>query len=371
MEPVSSSSSSPAVLRVRRLKNSPASSLLVLQACRKRKAEASEEAEAGGLASIKILKLAATLPAGDCRAEAKEISQIIQRKETPGHSMKELKERYKQSLGDKVSSEQAKVDLTEKRCDKRFKLVSVKREIKLNDLEDWPDTVDQSPQTEKTDNNLFHMYDLVSEDTEKDSVKKVQTIDVNQEKVSCNGVEMIREYVGNKVDPSDGENPYVYDIYYAGDDPEDLTDFDDSLLDGLVSIQPFNSGSDLWYDTTLPEFKYDDDVDSNDEDNEANEYPDEDDDDDDGSYCGYGEDDFDLDMRVKGLAIDDSDDERDELSSDEEDQLLYTKSFKSDSVHHGSAYARFKQKMMKEFYQSKEDEDSEDDDCELFVDDDL
>lgn len=287
--------------------------------------------------------------------------------------MKELKERYKKSLNAKTSSiEQSKTEISEKREDKRFKLVSIKREIKLNELEDWPDSGVQTPQVEKneTSNNLFHIYDLVSEDIDKDVESEGRTVPAGQEKISCNGVEMIREYVSAPVSADKSDSAYVYDLYYTGDDPEDLTDFDDSLLDGLVSIQPFNSGEDLWYDATRSdEFKYDDDIDSNDEDNDRNEYPDEDDED--CSYLGYGDDDFDLDMRVKGLALGGSEDERGDLSSDEEDQLLYTRTFKKDSENHGAAYARFKHKMMREFYGANQDGDSEDDDYEGFVDEDF
>ena len=86
-----------------------------------------------------------------------------------------------------------------------------------------------------------------------------------------------------------------------------LQDFDDSLLDGLVSIQPFNTGDDLVYDEyrdNPDEFKYEDDEDSNDEDNERNEYPDEDDEE--SSFKGYCDDgDLDLEMRVKGRGCQD------------------------------------------------------------------
>ena len=42
------------------------------------------------------------------------------------------------------------------------------------------------------------------------------------------------------------EANYVYDVYYA--EGGELADFDDSLLDGLVSLQPFNTGLDSLYD---------------------------------------------------------------------------------------------------------------------------
>ena len=46
-----------------------------------------------------------------------------------------------------------------------------------------------------------------------------------------------------------------------------------------------------------------------------------------------------------------------ELSSDDEDQLLYTRSFDEDAAQHGSAYARYKQKMAREFYEDEDDDD--------------
>jgi len=158
---------------------------------------------------------------------------------------------------------------------------------------------------------------------------------------------------------AESEYGYVYDVYYSQADggEADSKDFDDSLLDGLVSIQPFNTGDDLVYGEYRDdpdEFKYEDDEDSNDEDNERNEYPDEDDDE--SSYLGYcDDDDLDLDMRVKGLGFRGEDDS--ELSSDDEDQLLYTRSFDEDAAQHGSAYARYKQKMAREFYEDEDDDD--------------
>jgi len=59
---------------------------------------------------------------------------------------------------------------------------------------------------------------------------------------------------------------------------------------------------------------------------------------------------------VKGLGF--CPDDGSELSSDDEDQLLYTRSFDEDSAQHGSAYARFKQRMVKEFYED-DDNDAE------------
>ena len=58
------------------------------------------------------------------------------------------------------------------------------------------------------------------------------------------------------------------------------------------------------------------------------------------------------------MGLCDSDDS-DGLSSDEEDQLLYTKSFDDDVATSGKAFARFKQQMIKEFYQDEDEEDDE------------
>ena len=84
---------------------------------------------------------------------------------------------------------------------------------------------------------------------------------------------------------SEEEYGYVYDVYYTDGLGEEsgvrfvymqcvkksnvfFQDFDDSLFDSLVSIHPFNSGDDLFYDEYRDdpaEFKLDDDEDSNDE----------------------------------------------------------------------------------------------------------
>ena len=133
-----------------------------------------------------------------------------------------------------------------------------------------------------------------------------------------------------------------------------------------MSIHPFNSGHGLFheYRDDPDEFKYEDDEDSNDEFNDKNDYPDdEEDDDDDRYYCGYdddGEKDLGCGMRGLGLASSESDG----LSSDEEDQLLYTRSFDEDvAARSGAAYAKFKQRMLKEFYEDEDEEEALDDDC--------
>jgi len=356
-----SNSPGPALLRVKRLKTQQPSSMLVLSARKRKASDTFDDADKTDVGSdIKILKLAATLPVQqDGDKLTATVNKILKEKEksTPSHSMQELKERYKKSVSAKNSPiHQVKENAKLARMEGRFKLVSQKRAINIEELEEWPedhkDGKETVEDTTREGDSLYRLYDVVGE--ENDGDKKP----ADHDKVSCNGVEMIREYVTKQ------DDDYVYDLYYSGHDVQETEDFDDSLLDGLVSIQPFITGDDFLYDEYRDEFKYDDDEDSNDEDNVKNEYPDEDDEED-SSYFGYGEDDLDMDMRVKGLGLN-SDEEKSDLSSDEEDQLLYTRAFDEDASRHGRAYAQFKQKMVREFYQ---DDSDEDDDCGEFADD--
>ena len=51
-----------------------------------------------------------------------------------------------------------------------------------------------------------------------------------KEKLSCNGVEMIREYLSPV---HTEEDKYVYDVYYTEGNEDSTADFDDSMLDSL------------------------------------------------------------------------------------------------------------------------------------------
>jgi hypothetical protein len=51
-----------------------------------------------------------------------------------------------------------------------------------------------------------------------------------EEKLSCNGVEMIREYLSPALPE---EEKYVYDVYYAEGAEDSTVDFDDFMLDSL------------------------------------------------------------------------------------------------------------------------------------------
>lgn len=342
----------PTILRVKRRKTEDPSDVLVLSA-KKRKAD--DALDAGD--SIKIMKLAGTVNAEDDPIKLTQtVNKILEKKNVP--NFEELKARYKKSVSAKNSPlHQAKTAAKESRQDSRYRFVAQKRALNIDELEDWPDNKDTKDSEKSVGSNdkeskrLFKLYDVVSEAPEK------ETVVPKSEKISCNGVEMIREYVSAQKDCSaESEYGYVYDVYYSQGEEGENKDFDDSLLDGLVSIQPFNTGDDLVYDEYRDdpdEFKYEDDEDSNDEDNERNEYPDEDDE---SSYLGYcDDDDLDLEMRVKGLGF--CAEEGSELSSEDEDQLLYTRAFDEDAANHGSAYAKFKQRMVREFYEDEDEDD--------------
>jgi hypothetical protein len=51
-----------------------------------------------------------------------------------------------------------------------------------------------------------------------------------EERLSCNGVEMIREYLSPALPE---EEKYVYDVYYAEGAEDSTVDFDDFMLDSL------------------------------------------------------------------------------------------------------------------------------------------
>ena len=108
------------------------------------------------------------------------------------------------------------------------------------------------------------------------------------------------------------------------------------------------------------EFRYEDDVDSNDEDNENNDYPDEEDDED-GYRRHFGDYSDDLDLEVGGMRLCEDSEDDSSSSEEEEDKLVYTRSFKEDAARHGASYARYKQRMLKEFKDDDLLEDSEKD----------
>jgi len=352
-----STTGTPTLLRVKRLRTADPSEMIVIKA-KKRRAEEGEGREE----DFKILKLAATVDEkGDSSKLNEAVTKMLAKKTAP-RSYQELKERYKKSCRS-VTKEPALKD-KEAREEQRFRLVAQKRAITLEDLEDWGEEEEEeakegSPPV-REGRELFKLYDVVGE-ADPAEAKREQ---VGGDKVMCNGVELVREFIGSNQGAV--ESSYVYDVYYTDgvEEGRDEGDFDDSLLDGLFSIQPFNGGDcELMYEEYGEGRKdcFGEDVDSNDEDNSGNEYPDEEENssDEDGSYGGYCDEDG-LTSGVRGLGLGYSSGDEPNSESDAEDELVFTRSFDEDANRHGAAYARFKQNILKEFKECDDDEDEVD-----------
>ena len=206
------------------------SEMIVIKA-KKRRAEEGEGREE----DFKILKLAATVDEkGDSSKLNEAVTKMLAKKTAP-RSYEELKERYKKSCRS-VTKEPALKD-KEAREEQRFRLVAQKRAITLEDLEDWGEEEEEeakegSPPV-REGRELFKLYDVVGE-ADPAEAKREQ---VGGDKVMCNGVELVREFIGSNQGAV--ESSYVYDVYYTDgvEEGRDGGDFDDSLLDGLFSIQ--------------------------------------------------------------------------------------------------------------------------------------
>ena len=228
----------PTLLRVKRLRTADPSEMIVIKA-KKRRAE-EDEGEGRG-EDFKILKLATTVDEkGDSSKLNEAVTKILAKKTAP-RSYEELKERYKKSCISTTKLPGAKDrGAREARDEQRFRLVAQKRAIRLDDLEDWGEEEEleekegMPPVMEGRE--LYKLYDLVGEGEPAEADRG----QVEGEKVMCNGVELVREFVGGK-QGDDVDSSYVYDVYYTDgiEDGRDGGDFDDSLLDGLFSIQVF------------------------------------------------------------------------------------------------------------------------------------
>ena len=190
----------PTLLRLKRRKNEDPSDVLVLSS-KKRKTESDSS---DGESEIKILKLAATIDAKDSGLKLTEtVNNILSKKNYP--NFEELKEKYKKSVSSPSSksvSFEVKNKISCSRTDHRYRLVAQKRSLKVEDLEDWPDDEPEikAPKSDEAtpdkDKELFHLFDVVSDADTKNSDDKCDKPDT--EKISCNGVEMIREYVATQ-----------------------------------------------------------------------------------------------------------------------------------------------------------------------------
>jgi len=327
---------------VKRHRTDDPSDVIVVRPKKRRAEEEKEDSGEGN--NVKIMKLAGTVGA-DKKTMGEAVTKILAKKNTPNFS--ELKEKYKSRVSSDSPVVKVRAEAREARGEGRYRIVNQRRAINIENLEEWPETEEEESGKGEgggESKDLFHLIDVVN-------LKGEGKVKEKEEKVMCNGVEMVREYVDTKA--KEDEYGFVYDLYYT-DEQEQTGDFDDSLLDELISIQPFNSGDDsLLFDEYKDDpsnYRHEDDADdSNDEDNWRNEYPD--DDEDENSYRDYCDDD-DLDFRIRNMKVGD---DSEELSSDEDDQLLYTKTFEEDAAHHGASYARFKQMMMKEFAEDSDE----------------
>ena len=206
-------SATPTLLRVKRRKNDDPSDVLVLSAKKRKTESGSTSSEDEG--SIKILKLAATIDARDDGLKLTEtVNNILSKKNYPNFD--ELKLKYKKSISSNKVEKEVKETVKENRIESRYRLVAQKRALKIDDIEDWPsdepETKSKKSETgSQEEKELFHLYDVVSEEVKSDT-KEVKS-EKEEEKISCNGVEMIREYVDAK--NSEDEYGYVYDVYYT------------------------------------------------------------------------------------------------------------------------------------------------------------
>ena len=191
----------PTLLRVKRRKSEDPQDLLILSA-KKRKANDSKSDEE----KIKVLKLAGTVDADDTKVKdelSKTVSKILAKKNYP--NFEELKESYKKSISGSTkekSKQKVKSDISIHREDSKFRLVAQKRSLKLEELEDWPPHEEAKSEngastssSDTPEKELFHIYDVISDTsgTEEEKKKKPEP-----EKISCNGVEMVREFVDTR-----------------------------------------------------------------------------------------------------------------------------------------------------------------------------
>ena len=187
----------PTLLRVKRRKSEDPKDVLILSA-KKRKANDSESDEE----KIKVLKLAGTVDADDTKVKdelSKTVTKILAKKNYP--NFEELKEKYKKSVSGSTkekSKQKVKSEISSHREDSKFRLVAQKRSLKLEELEDWPPQDDEKSDNcaaSTSDKELFHIYDVISDTGTEDEKKKAKP---EPEKISCNGVEVVREFVDTR-----------------------------------------------------------------------------------------------------------------------------------------------------------------------------
>lgn len=372
MSASSTTAPSTPVLRVKRRRSqSPAGALVIhLSAKKKRENEDSisdpNSTTATDSPSKAVFKFAATLDKNDHGSIKDALDKVGHPKSDPKLLKRILDTKSK-------TSKSSESDSTKK----RYKVISQARGIDLNKT----DEATNDDELDDESDRLYKLVDLIKSDNNADSEKnKEDKNDLDMPNVSnptekvdqitCNGVPLVKL----------AEEEYVYDVYTMQSDAFSSTDSDVDQSN-IFSAQDFDATNivdisfldcrDMAEDDEEAWRKVmdGDDSDSNDEDHWKNDYPDEEDEfseADDDAY--YRDDDLDLDFerfhirhgnREIGSSASEESDDDDEFG--DEDGLVHSRSesFVRDADLHGTSYAKWKRKMVK---QMGDENSSEEDD---------
>lgn len=310
------------ILRVKRRRSqSPAGALLLHLSAKKRK-ENDDEANLESPSNA-IFKFAATVE----NTNHDEIQKVL---EKTGDRLKTNPKLLKRIL--------AKPKLDKKSdSEKRYKVISDFRGIANDD------------DVKEEQDRLYKLVDLVKHE----EITPVVDINVEQvEQITCNGVPLVKL----------AEEEYVYDVYTMTSDAFSSTESEHSCIGDdffkamdivdvcFLDCRDYDEDELEWRNTMNGE-----DSDSNDEDHWKNDYPDEEcsEDDDD---AHYRDEDLDMDFDKFHLRHGNAEIASSPEESDAEDELVFSRDakFEQDCDLHGTAYAKWKRKMVKEMSEKEE-----------------
>ena len=285
------------VVRIkRRLSLEPAEALLLAASCKKFKGEGAYPSHENPHQNV--FKFCGTVD--NKEEDVKTITRIVENGKMKSH--RSLHWRMNRKDRTTLSASFPK--------EKRYKMLSIRRSLEECESE-----------------SSLKIYDLVCEG-------EVDKTDVDVD--MCNGVPSV---VGN-CSAKPEKDVYVYDYYYS-----EVGTIDETYLDQLMSVQPFQSR----YESESE----DDSDDSNAEDNDRNDYPDTEEDNSDMKNLVY---------TTRRVHLGDSD--SDELSSEHEDSI-YNNDDKNVRSYHSTVYSAYKKRFAKHFNsETDEDSDSEDSNSE-------
>ncbi len=250
-------------------------------------------------------------------------------------------------------------------AENRYKVVAALRGLPCESGDADGAVQDESSSAKKESDRLFKLVDVVKEESKKDASdptkgdgsKKV----VQADQIVCNGVPLV------KLD----EEEYVYDVYTMENSAFSSTDSDRSLMADdfdamdimdvrLLDCRDLEHDNDeVW---NQARFNTGEDSDSNDEDNWRNDYPDELSEDGEENDYYYREEDLDLDfnkfhLRHGNREIGSSP----ETSDEDEEGLVYSRdaNFDRDADLHGSSYAKYKRKILRDMGEDPEEHEIE------------